>query len=119
MHGGVLGVPAAVCSTRSSTRSFKNHSWCRDPMQHITLGSEEEVRNGDHNCRYEVVQSMCQNKEAKGTAVTRTDHKLEAGSGKLPRLLHVKLGRGSTQIFPILLFAGTTFTHASSKLSLE
>ena len=60
-----------------------------------------------------------QNEEVKGVEVTRADHKLEAGSGKLPWILHAKLGRGSTQIFPILLFTGTTFTHAGSKLSLE
>lgn len=57
--------------------------------------------------------------EVKGVEVTRTDQRLEAGSGKLRWILHVKLGRGSTQAFAILLFTGMTFTHAGCKLSLE
>lgn len=43
--------------------------------------------------------------------MTRRDPELEAGSGKLPWIIHVKLGRGSTQALPILLFTGTSFTH--------
>lgn len=75
-------------------------------MQDITRASSEEVGNGDPSGRYEVVQS-------------RTDHKLDAGSGELPWIFCVKLARGSIQIFPIHLFASTTFTHTSSKLSLK
>ena len=77
-HGGALGVPAAVCPAWS----FKKTSQRQDPMQDIPLGSKEEVRNGDRNCREEAVQSkwgFCQNKAVKGTAVTRTDPKLEDG----------------------------------------
>lgn len=87
-------------------------------------GQHIREQGGDQKWRSQVQVhgeqvGLQQNKAVKGAEVTRTDHKLEAGSGKLLWILHIKLGRGSTQIFPVLLFTGMTFTCASCKLSLE